>query len=253
LSEKRLGVALKEVPRADYVLASKVGRLVAGETQLEVDYSRAGVVRSLEESLVRLDQDRIDIAHIHDPDQHFREALDIAFPALAALRAQGVIGAVGAGMNQWPMLLEFARSADFDCFMLAGRYTLLEQESLLLLDFCSQKGIAIFLGGVYNTGILATGAIAGARYSYRPAPPEILERVSRIEAVCSAFGVPLRAAALQFSAAHPAVKSLVIGAESRQEFDQAFDGLCFPIPPDFWQALRAARLIDEKAPVPQAS
>jgi D-threo-aldose 1-dehydrogenase len=251
LSEKRLGQALYNVPRDAFTLATKVGRVVEGEKKLKVDYTHDGILRSLEESLNRLKLGRIDIAHIHDPDNHFREALDMAFPTLAELRSQGVIRAIGAGMNQWQMLLEFARSADFDCFMLAGRYTLLEQKSLPLLDYCQQKGIAIFLGGVYNTGILATGAIPGARYNYHAASETILDRVRRIEAVCQKYAIPLRAAALQFPVAHSAVTSLVVGAESREEFAQTFDGLCVSIPNEFWQDLHAAGLIDEKAPVPE--
>jgi len=250
LSETRLGQALYNVPRPTYTLASKVGYLVQAD-RMKPAFTREGVLRSLEESLERLRLERIDIVHIHDPDHHYRQALDQVFPTLADLRSQGVIRAIGCGMNQWQMLFDFAHQADFDCFLLAGRYTLLEQGSMPLLDFCSQKGIAVFLGGVYNTGILATGAVPGARYNYTRAPEPILDRVRRIEAVCQKHSIPLRAAALQFPTAHPAVASLVVGAESSQEYAQAFDGLCHPIPDEFWLDLRDQQLIDVHASLPQ--
>ncbi len=252
LSEQRLGQALYNVPREAYTLATKVGYLVENDKARHA-FTRDGILRSLEESLARLGLERVDIAHIHDPDRFYQVALDVVFPTLAELRAQGVIRAIGAGMNQWEMPLQFARHADFDCFMLAGRYTLLEQGSLPLLDYCQEKGIAIFLGGVYNTGILATGAVPGARYAYRPAPPAIMQRVRQIEEVCQRYQVPLRAAALQFPAAHPAVASLVVGAESVAEYAQAFEGLRYPIPAGLWQELRDQGLIDSLAPLPAAA
>jgi D-threo-aldose 1-dehydrogenase len=192
----------------------------------------------------------VDIVHIHDPDNYYQQALDVVFPTLADLRAQGVIGAIGAGMNQWQMPLEFARNADVDCFMVAGRYTLLEQASLPLLDYCQEKGIALLLGGVYNTGILATGAVPEARYNYRPASPAILNRVQNLEAICQKYTVPLRAVALQFPAAHPAVASLVLGMESDDEVDDALLALSHPVPPELWLEFQAAGLIDESAPLP---
>lgn len=249
LSEQRLGAALWNVPRERYTLATKVGRLVV-DGRMVTDFSRGAVLRSLEESLKRLRLDRVDILHVHDPDRHYHQTLDEAFPALAELRSAGVIGAIGAGMNQWQMVMDFARNADFDCFLIAGRYTLLEQESLDCLALCAEKKIAVFLGGVYNTGILATGAVPGAKYNYRTAPPEIMDRVRRIEAACARYEVPLRAAAIQFPLAHEAVVSVVIGAESRAEFAQAFEGMCWKIPSELWQDLRQEGLIDPSAPLP---
>jgi len=249
LSEKRLGAALWNVPRERYTLATKVGRMVVGD-HIVHDFSRDGILRSLDDSLKRLGLDRVEILHVHDPDRNYQQTLDEVFPTLAELRSAGVIGAIGAGMNQWQMLMDFARNADFDCFLMAGRYTLLEQESLDCLALCAEKDISVFLGGVYNTGILATGAVQGAKYNYQNASAEILDRVSRMQAVCDRYDVPLRAAAIQFPLAHPAVVSVVIGAESRDEFAQAFEGMCWKIPPALWQDLRVEGLIDPVAPVP---
>ena len=249
LSEQRLGAALWNVPRERYTLATKVGRLVV-DGRMVNDFSRGAILRSLEESLKRLNLDRVDILHVHDPDRYYRQTLDEAVPALAELRSAGVIGAIGAGMNQWQMVMDFTRNADFDCFLIAGRYTLLEQESLDCLALCAQKNIAVFLGGVYNTGILATGAVPEAKYNYKPASPEIMERVRRIESICARYEVPLRAAALQFPLAHEAVVSVVIGAESRAEFAQAFEGMCWKIPSALWQDLLDEGLVDPSAPLP---
>jgi D-threo-aldose 1-dehydrogenase len=250
ISEKWLGVGLAGVPRSDYILETKAGYARHETGGFRTDLSHENMLHSLEESLERMQVEQVDILHLHDPDCCLSDALDIAYPALASLRDQGLIRAVGAGMNQWQMLEEFARNADFDCFLLAGRYTLLEQQSLGFLDLCLGKGIYIFLGGIFNTGILATGAVPDARYDYRKAPKEILERVAKIEAVCTRHQVPLRSAALQFPLAHPAVKSLVVGLQSEQEYREAWDGLDTPIPLDFWHELRAAGLIDPRAPLP---
>jgi D-threo-aldose 1-dehydrogenase len=187
---------------------------------------------------------------LHDPDCCLKDALDTALPTLCQLRDQGVIRAVGSGMNQWQMLAEFAQHADVDCFLLAGRYTLLEQTSLPLLELCRQKNIALFLGGVYNSGILATGAVPGARYQYAPAPPEILAKVARLEAVCARHGVSLQTAALQFPLAHPAVRTLIIGANSVTEYASALAASNAPIPAELWQELRHEGLIEAGAPVP---
>jgi len=253
LSERYLGTALRGIPRDQYVLSTKVGRLEQPDGSIrfdKLDFTRDGVRRSFEVSLERLKIERIDILHMHDPDDHYRDVLDFAFPALAELRSQGVIRAIGAGMNQWQMLAEFARHADFDCFLLAGRYTLLEQGGLELFSLCQAKKISIFLGGVYNSGILATGARPGAKYNYVDAPPEILERVRRIEAVCARHGVSLRSAALQFPRAHPAVHALLVGAQSATEFNETLQALRAPIPPKLWTELRAEGLLAESVPVP---
>ena len=251
LSERLFAEALDGVARDRYTLATKVGKRLDADGKVYFDYSRDGALQSIEESLARLRADRLDIVHIHDPDDHEREALDEVFPALAELRAQGVIGAIGAGMNRWEMLARFARRADFDCFLLAGRYTLLEQRALdEFLPLCAERGIGLFLGGVFNSGILATGARPGAWYQYRPASPEILARVGQIEAICARHGVPLSTAALQFPLAHPAVTSLVVGAKSPEEIDANLAAFDHTIPAALWAELRDTGLIVAGAPVP---
>jgi D-threo-aldose 1-dehydrogenase len=255
LAERRLGMALRGVPRDQYVLQTKVGRIVREDGSIYFDFSRDGVLRSIEESLARLGLDRVDSLLVHDPDvenvdQHYRQVLDEAFPTLAELRSQGVIKTLGAGMNQWQMEWDFARNFDVDCFLLAGRYTLLEQTSLDFLQYCQEHQISIFLGGVYNSGILAVGPQPGARYNYREAPTAIIDKASKIQAICQEHGIPLRVAAMHFAAAHPAITSLIIGsvsvaeaADNRQTWETA-------IPAALWQDLRAAGLIDPNAPVP---
>src|SRR5205823_3176935 len=228
LAELRLGAVLSSKPRDEFVLATKVGRLMRAGAPPEpgqaykgvppvnpvYDFSYDGVMRSVEESLARLGLDRVDVLHIHDPDEHYEQALNGAYRALDRLRAEGTIGAVGAGMNQAEMLVRFAREAEFDCFLVAGRYTLLDQSALAeLLPLCLERGIAVILGGVYNSGILADPR-PGATYDYSVAPPELLERARRIAAVCERNNVPLKAAALQFPLAHPSVTSLLLGARS---------------------------------------
>lgn len=250
-TERYLGLALAGVPRDSYVLATKVGRLPDGQGGFTFNYSRDDVLRSIENSLNTLKIDRIDILHIHDPDNHYQQALDEAFPTLAELRSQGVIKAVGAGMNQWEMLADFARNADFDCFLLAGRYTLLEQTSLDALELFRQKKISVFPGGVYNSGILATGATANATYNYRLAPPEMMDKARRLEAVCAKHNVPLNAAAVQFVNTHPAVTSLIIGANQVEQVEENVKALYVPIPAAFWDDIREAGLIEAGAPTPK--
>ena len=256
-SERLLGAALRDVPRDSYVLATKVGRLVVpgegGPAHTVFNWTRDGILRSIDESLTRLGLDRIDLLHLHDPDTAYHDALEVAFPVLAQLRDEGVIQAVGAGMNQWEMLLDFARHGAFDCFLLAGRYTLLEQSAAReFLPYCQAHGISVFLGGIYNSGILATGPRPGATYNYAAAPAEVLARVSRIEAVCTRHGVPLRVAATQFPLAHPAVTALLVGARSPDEVQAAIAALQVPIPPELWQELRMEGLLEEGVPVPAA-
>lgn len=250
VGEERLGRALAGIPREDYVLSTKVGKLVSAERTLIFDYSRDGVVRSLEASLKRLNLDYVDILLIHDADDHYQQAIDEAYTALHDLRAQGVVKAIGAGMNQWEMLLKFAQNGDFDCFLMAGRYTLLEQHSLDALDYFQQKNIAVFGAGVYNSGILATGAKDGAKFNYLDAPAEVIERTRRLEALCERHGVPLKAAALQFVQAHPAITTLLVGAETAAQFRETLDMLRTNIPADFWAGLRAEGLVDAHAPLP---
>ena len=264
-SEMHFGDALEGIPRSEYVLSTKVGRLlepVAEQPDSEqfvdlprleptYDYSRDGVLRSIDESLGRLRLDRIDVVMIHDPDDHFEQAVNEAFPALYDLRSQGVVGAVGAGMNQWAMLARFAREADPDCFLLAGRYTLLDQSGLdELLPLCMEKGIGIVLGGPYNSGILASDLSDDTTFNYLPAPREILERARRIKEVCDRHGVPLKAAALQFGLAHPAVAATIPGARAIAEIEENLRMAAHPIPAALWDDLRAERLIHPDAPAP---
>jgi len=251
--EARIGKGLVGVPRESYVIATKVGRLFTEDRQPVLDFSRDGVQRSIEGSLQRLGVDQVDILHIHAPEspEQYRLAVDEAYPLLADMRQQGLIQAVGVGENFWEPLVDFARDGQFDCFLLAGRYTLLEQGALAAFNQFHEQHISVFGAGVYNTGILAQGTRNPAvKYQYRQAPPEMLEKTRRIEAICDRYDVPLQAAAVQFVKAHPAVTSLVIGAESAQQLAGTVTALQTPIPADFWSDLRAAGLIDAQAPTP---
>ncbi|MGH9063776.1 MAG: aldo/keto reductase [Acidimicrobiales bacterium] len=270
-AERRLGQALASCP-ADVVVATKVGRLLrsgapadltqwqAGEPIYKAtppvnpvfDFSYDGVLRSLGESLTRLGRDRVDVVHIHDPDEHYDEALRGAYPALARLRADGAVGAVSVGMSQSAMLARFARDADFDCFLLAGRYTLLDQSGLSeLLPLCAERGIGIIAGGVYNSGILADPR-PGATYDYAPAGARRLAQARRLAEVCRRHDVPLGAAAIQFPYGHPAVAAVVVGARSPAELEEDVAMLQLPLPPDLWAELRAEGLLGEEVPVPRA-
>jgi D-threo-aldose 1-dehydrogenase len=262
LAESRLGRSLAAKPRDEYLLATKVGRLLRAGAPPDpdqphwraapplnpvFDFSYDGVLRSVAESLERLGLDRIDILHIHDPDAHHDEALGGAYRALEQLRSEGVIGFVGAGMNQVDLLVQFAREADFDCVLVAGRYTLLDQSALReLLPLCSERGIAVIAGGVFNSGILA----GGSHFDYRAATPAVVERAQRLRAVCDRHGVPLSAAALQFPRAHPAVACVLLGSRSAEELDQCLDLLALPLPPELWSDLQAEGLLPPHAPVP---
>jgi D-threo-aldose 1-dehydrogenase len=270
VSERRVGAALDGRPRDEFVLATKVGRLLRADAPPDdnrlagglerwpdippvnpvFDYSYDGVMRSLAESLERLGLDRVDVLHIHDPDEHYEDALDGAYRALDRLRAQRTIGAVGAGMNQAEMLVRFAREAEFDCFLVAGRYTLLDQSALEeLLPLCVQRGIAVILGGVYNSGILADPR-PGATYDYSVASPQLVERARRIATVCELHDAPLKAAALQFPLAHPAVTSLLLGARSVVELEENLALLRLELPAELWRHLHDEGLLREDAPTP---
>lgn len=251
LAEERLGIALTGTHRDQVVISTKVGRLLTPDGERIFDFSRDGVLRSLETSLKRLNTDYVDILHIHDPDAHYEEALNEAYPVLADLRSQGVIKAVGAGMNQWEMLDRFVHHADFDCFMLAGRYSLLEQQSLAFMDRCAEEEIGILLGGVYNSGILATGARPGAKYDYRDAPADIMARVRRIEEICAQYDVPLPALSIQYPLGHPAINSLVIGTSSPKRLRDNIRALETEIPAALWTELLVEGLVDQDAPLPQ--
>ncbi|HEX7264495.1 MAG TPA: aldo/keto reductase [Candidatus Dormibacteraeota bacterium] len=266
LAEIRVGKALKNKPRDDFTLATKVGRLLRADVPPEpgqsfrgtppvnpvFDFSYDGVMRSVEESLERLGLERIDILHIHDPDDHYPEALDGAYRALDRLRSDGVIRAVGAGMNQAEMLTRFAREANFDCFLLAGRYTLLDQVALKeLLPECVERGIAIIAGGVYNSGILADPK-QDAHYNYQTAPADLIVRARRILDVCTRHNVPLKAAAVQFPLGHPAVSCVVVGCRSVAQLDESIEMFEFKIPPALWDDLKSAGLLPENAPTPDS-
>ena len=264
LAEMRLGKVLRQKPRDDFTLATKVGRLLRSDVPPEpgqswlgtppvnpkFDFSYDGVMRSFEESLARLGLDRVDILHIHDPDDHYDEAINGAYRALARLRADGVIAAVSAGMNQAEMLTRFAREGDFDCFLLAGRYTLLDQVALReLLPECLKRGIAILAGGVYNSGILADPK-RGAHYNYQTAPVELLDRARRIRDVCTRHKVPLKAAAVQFPMGHPAISCVIVGCRSTAQLDESIDMFEFEIPSALWADLKAEGLLPTEAPTP---
>jgi len=273
-------MALAGRPRGDFVLSTKVGRLVrpidsippgadidpqaldgredayytrTEAVRLVFDYSADGVRRSIEESLERLGLDRVDIALIHDPDDHWAEAIGGAYPALARMRDEGVIRAIGAGMNQSAMLARFAREGDFDVFLLAGRYTLLDQEALAeLLPLCEERGIGVLVGGVMNSGVLADPR-PGSRFNYQPAPAAVVERARRLAAICERHEVPLRAAAIQFPLAHPAVRSLIAGVRRIDHLDEYPELMRRPIPDDLWAELKAEGLIAPDARVPDGS
>jgi D-threo-aldose 1-dehydrogenase len=214
------------------------------------DYSADGVRRSIEESLERLGLERIDIAFIHDPDDHWQAAIEGAYPALHRLREEGLLGAIGAGMNQSAMLARFAREGDFDVFLLAGRYTLLDQDALgELLPLCEERGIGVMIGGVMNSGILADPR-PGGRFNYQAAPTAIVDRAQRLAATCARHGVPLKAAALQFPLAHPAVATVVVGVRSVVHLVEYPELLAEPIPAALWDELRAEGLLPAGAPTP---
>lgn len=280
LAESRLGEAIATLPRDEIVISSKIGYdLVpipkedftpglwdqAPPFRAEFDYSRDAVLRSLEGTLKRLGTDHVDMVAIHDPDEalhfapgedpyarsRFREAMEGAYPALDDLRAQGVIKAVGVGINQWQMLSDFVVAGQFDYFLLAGRYTLLEQEPLAtLLPECARRGTRIIIGGPYNSGILATGPVAGATFNTRPAPPAVLQRVGQIKAICDSHGVPLAAAALQFPLGHPVVASVIPGARSVPEMEENIRYMRWTIPAALWSDLKTAGLVDPASPLP---
>lgn len=272
LSERRLGEALRRRPRAEYTVSTKVGRIldplpvppggVPDEDDLangfavpathkrRWDFSAAGVERSLTDSLQRLGLDRIDTVYLHDPDDHGEQAFREAYPALEKLRSQGVVGAIGAGMNQTAMLTRFVRDTDVDVVLLAGRYTLLDQSGLTeLLPAAAERGVSVVIGGVFNSGLLADPR-PGVTYDYAAAPTEMLNQAVRMKVVCQIHGVELRAAALKFPFAHPAVVSVLVGARSAEEVRDAVAQFRRPVPYSVWRALRDARLLPQHVPVP---
>jgi D-threo-aldose 1-dehydrogenase len=253
LSEERLGTVLRTKPRDQFVISTKVGRLLRAGAPPEpgqawkgtppvnpvFDFSYDATMRSVDESLSRLGLDRVDVLLIHDPDQHFEQALSGAYRALDRLRADGTVRAIGAGMNQAEMLVRFAREADFDCFLLAGRYTLLDRTGAQeLLPLCLERGIVVITGGVFNSGILAESG-SKLHYDYEQAPADVVSRVERIRATCERHGVDVKAAALQFPLRHPAVASVLTGCRSVAELEENVRLFNAPIPDEAWTELDA--------------
>ncbi|MDQ0766046.1 aldo/keto reductase [Streptomyces canus] len=264
LSERRLGEALREHPRAEYTLSTKVGRRLepSGDggddladgfavpaTRRRVwDFSADGVRRTLESSLERLGLDRVDVVYLHDPDDHAEEAFREGYPALEKLRSEGVVGAIGAGMNQAGMLTRFVRETDVDVVLCAGRYTLLDQSALAeLLPAAVARGVSVVIGGAFNSGLLADPR-PGATYNYAQASGDVLDRALRMREAAERHGISLRAAALAFCAAHPAVASVLVGARSAAEVQDAADQFATPVPPVFWQELRDTGLLTTEEP-----
>ena len=269
LSERRLGAALASRPREAYVLSSKVGRTArarrASPTGWTIrasssrpptggvwDFSRDGIRRSLEESLERLGLDRLDIVYLHDPDEHWTEVLATGYAALEELRSDGIVGAIGAGMNQSAMLADLVRETDLDVVMLAGRYTLLEQDALDdLLPLCCERRVAVVAAGVFNSGLLARERPRDdAKYDYGEAPRRLVERAQAIARICERHGTTLPAAALAFPLAHQAVASVCVGARSAAQMERNAALYGEAIAPDLWSELKARGLLRSDAPVP---
>ena len=270
LAERRLGAALDGRPRDELVISTKVGRVlrprpnpagdrdagmfdVPADYERVLDYTRDGVLRSLEASLQRLGVDRVDILFVHDPDDYYAAALDEVFPTLEELRGQGVIRSYGAGMNQSAMLARFVERTDLDIVMLAGRYTLLEQGALAdLLPLCLARDVSVVAAGVFNSGILAMDRPdRSAHYNYETVDPDVLSRAVQIADVCARHDVPLPAAAMAFVSAHPAVRTLCLGVRTAEQVQRNIDLLAREVPSELWAELLALGLIDAAAPVPE--
>ncbi len=268
LSERRLGPLLAAHPRSDYVLSTKFGRLLVAAERVEGlddegfavpathkrvwDFSRDGIRRSLTQSLERLGLDRIDIAYLHDPENHMAEVFETAYPALEELRGEGVLQAIGAGMNFSAPLAELVRNTDVDLLMLAGRYTLLEQDALdELLPLCLQRGVGIVAAGVFNSGLLARAQVPeDAKYNYDDAPAELIERARAIAALCERHGTTLPAAAVRFPLGHPAVVSVCVGARSAEQIERNAALYHDRVPAALWEELKAQGLLRADAPTP---
>ena len=279
LSETRLNGFLRPKPRDSYLISTKVGRLLdlcepqkrTGQGMFfetpsrreRFDYSYDGVMRSLEFSLERLGLDQVDIVYCHDVDVYthgskeaadgrIKEFMTGGYRALERLRASGAVKAIGAGINEWEIAEKLARSADFDVFLLAGRYTLLEQEALTsFLPLCEEKKIAVVIGGPFNSGILATGVTADAHYNYGRAPDEVKDRVRRIQQICKSFKVALPEAALRFPLGHPTVVSVIPGAQRASEVRRNAAMMAGKLPAGLWRALKTEKLLREDAPTPR--
>jgi D-threo-aldose 1-dehydrogenase len=271
LSERRLGAALRDRPRDEFTVSTKVGRIleplavpdgddlaahgfaVPASHRRVWDFSADGVRRSLADSLRRLGLDRVDIVYLHDPDDHAEQALTEAYPALERLRAEGVVGAIGLGMNQTAVPARFVRETDLDVVLLAGRYSLLDQSGLDdLLPEAARRGVSIVVGGVFNSGLLADPG-PGADYDYAVAPRPIVERALRLQAHCERYGLPLRALAARFPLAHTAVAGVLVGLRDAAEAHDATTQWRRPIPAQLWRELREESLLPADAPVPEGS
>ncbi|MFF4220229.1 aldo/keto reductase [Streptomyces nondiastaticus] len=270
LSERRLGAALRGRPRGQFTVSTKVGRLLepvgaasagdpAGEFAVPAthrrlwDFSADGVRRSLDASLERLGLDHVDVVHLHDPDEHEDDALRHAYPALERLRAEGVVKAIGIGMNQSAMPARFVRDTDVDVVLLAGRYTLLDQSALSdLLPEAARRGVPVVAAGVFNSGLLAAPG-PGSTYDYAAAPPGLLARALRLQETCERHGVPLRAAAAGFPLGHPAVAGVLIGLRNAREVADAVDQFHRPVPGALWQDLLAEGLLPAGTPLPDGN
>jgi D-threo-aldose 1-dehydrogenase len=276
LAEHRTGGLLRQKPREELIVSTKVGRWYrpapgganrgnwAGGLEFNevLDYSYDGAMRSFEQSLLRLGLSRVDVLLIHDVDVHthgsreacdrrFDQAMEGAYRALIELRQSGDVAAIGVGVSEADMCARFARAGDFDCMLLAGRYTLLEQGALdEFLPLCEEKNIGVLAGGTFNSGILASGPRAGSKYNYAEAPAHVRQRVTRLGEVCRAHGVPLAAAAIQFPLGHPQVSSIVIGAVSGAEIRQNFELMSHNVPAALWADLKGEGLVRADAPVP---
>jgi D-threo-aldose 1-dehydrogenase len=247
IAERRLGELLSDVPREDVVISTKVGRLLRPGTGPEpdavFDYTADGIRRSLEESLIRLGLDRVDILYIHDPDDYLDQAITEAYPALHQLRDEGVVGAIGAGMNFSAPLTRLVQETDIDAVLCAGRYTLLDQGALAdLLPAARKRDVSIVIGGVYNSGVLADPQ-PGARFDYEPAAAEIVARAQRLDDACKRHDVPLKAAAVQFPFGHPAIATVLTGARSAAEITENAEMFEYPIPVELWRELVELELI----------
>ncbi|WP_426368925.1 aldo/keto reductase [Streptomyces sp. E-08] len=268
LSERRLGAALRGLPRDEYVLSTKVGRLlrprkeatgddlangfaVPAAHERVWDFTADGVRGSLEASLERLGLDRIDLVYVHDPDDHAEQALTQAYPELERMRAEGTVGAIGVGMNQAGLLARFVRETDIDAVLLAGRYSLLDQRGLdELLPLAAERGVGVVVGGVFNSGLLADPR-PGATFDYATASDALVSRALEIKAGCERHDVPLRAAALRFPFGHPAVVSVLVGVRSAAEAEDAAAMLRTPVPAALWDDLKERGLLPAGVPTPE--
>ena len=272
LAEQRVGRAVARLPRDEIFVSTKVGRLLRADAPRDEsqfyhgepfykdvppvgpvwDFTYDGIMTSVEESFVRTGLDRFDVLLLHDPDDHFEAASTTGFRALAKLREDGTARAIGAGMNQAPMLARLVEACDLDVLLVAGRYTLLDQVAMdELLPLCEQRTVSIVVGGVFNSGILID-PVPGVRYNYLPADSAVMARAEGIKAVCDRYDVPLPAAALQFPFAHPRVCTVLLGIRSIDELDKDLLWLDVPIPDELWAELKSKGLLREDAPTPSS-